>query len=634
MSDPRDRLAARLGVLETFLDTTGRRQHLGAETRDAMLAAMDAPTDPLAAARHLDMLDAADAARPLPRWLVLDADAAHRLEALDGQGWTLALEDGETRKGQGAELGALPVGIHDLNGAGWVTTLLVAPRQVPLPPRGWGVTLPLYGLGQDGAVGSYADLAAAVAALGKAGADFVGINPVHAGFPADPQAFSPYSPSHRGRLSVAHIAPERAIDALGGELLDWPADQGARRTALRAEFDAGAPGFADWRAAEGEALQLFALHQALSDTLGPYWTDWPAPYRDPNSAEVASFAAENTDTIAFHAWLQWRAERDLTTVHKAADAAGMRFGLYVDLAVGTQPMGAETWADPTLFASGVSLGAPPDAFSSKGQSWGLAPLRPDTLADRGFRPLATILRQQLRHARLMRIDHILGFERAFWVPQDRSTPGAYVAMPRDALLAVARIEAARVGATIVGEDLGNIPDGLQSALHEAGILGCRVAQFQQDWNADTATFLPADTYPESAMTSFGTHDLPTWEGWKHGRDIDWRRDIGDIDDAAHAEAHAKRRDEVAALTGLLGGDDAAALHRFLAETPSRLVAVQIEDLLGRVEQPNLPGTVHEHPNWRRPLGVAPDALGNLDAVAETTRLMLKANRRGRDPWRS
>ena len=623
MRDARDRLAERLGVVPVYTDATGTRHDLSPESRDALLAAMDAPTDEGGAQARLAEMDEGPG---VPDWLVVEADTPIMVDALAGRDWRVTPESGETREGHGPALGALPVGIHAVHTDGARLWLLCAPRTLPEPPRAWGVTVPLYGLAADGGLGTYADLADWSRELGRAGADFVGINPVHAGFPTDVAAFSPYAPSHRGRLSTMHVG---AGDAAAGDddLIDYAAALPARRAAQDAAFAAwkGDAAFDAWRAAEGEELERFALHQALSDEHGAYWPDWPTAFRDPQGTACRRFADENPDRLTFHAWLQWRADGGLADAQEAALGAGMRFGLYLDLAVGTHPAGAETWGRPELFARGVSLGAPPDAFSPAGQSWGLAPMRPDALARDGFRPLARILRRSLAHAKLLRIDHVLGFKRAFWVP-GADAPGAYVAMPRDAMLAVARIEAHRAGATIVGEDLGNIPEGLGSALEGSGILGCRVAQFEQVWDTDHATFRGADRYARAALTSFGSHDLPTWEGWKAGRDIDWRAEIDKWDEETLGRMRAKRREEVAALTRVLGSDDLDRLHAFLAETPSRLVVCQIEDLEHRVEQPNLPGTVHQHPNWRRRVSTPVDRLTQLDALRRTAIIMNDADR--------
>ncbi len=623
MSDPRDDLAREMGVLPRYTDATGTEHVLTNETRDAILSAMGVgPGDRDAEDRLADIRSESS----LPPWQVVEAETDQYLDVLADADWHLELEDGTTRDGRGAHLGRLPPGIHHVatgEGGAW---LLSAPARLPEPPRAWGVTLPLYGLSPEGHLGTYDDLARVAASLGRAGADFVGVNPVHAGFPADPGAASPYSPAHRGRLAVMHVTPDDEVSAPSGDLLDYDIAVPARMAALREAFATGPDaGFAAWRAGQDADLERFALHQALSHELGAYWPDWPEEYHDPEGAAARDFADKNADALAFHAWLQWRADSQLEAAQAAALESGMRFGLYLDLAVGTHPAGAETWGRPDLFARGVSLGAPPDAFSAAGQSWGLAPLRPDTLAAEGFRPLARILRSALGHARLLRIDHILGFDRAFWVPDD-GTPGAYVAMPREAMLAVVRIEAARAGATVVGEDLGNIPGGLREALEESGILGCRVAQFERIWDAEEITFRPAEDYARGVLASFGTHDLPTWEGWKAGRDLAWRRDLGHMDDAAYRDALAERREIVLAFRDTIGGAEMDDLHRFLARSSARLVACQIEDLTGRKEQPNLPGTVHDHPNWRRrPGGVVQDP-GQLDAVARTAIIMAQFDR--------
>jgi 4-alpha-glucanotransferase len=521
-------------------------------------------------------------------------------------------------------LPALPLGRHRLEAQGHACTLLAAPAALPLPPRGWGVTLPLYGLRPPdrGGIGSYADLAEAASGIANLGAAFVGLNPVHAGFPEDPELASPYSPSSRRRLDPRHVAAAGET-AHPGPLIDYAADVPARLAALRAEFDAAGPppdSFRAFVAEGGEELRRFALHQALSAHLGPFWTDWPPPYRRPDSPEVAAFAAAHPAEVTFHLWLQWRADMALHAA--AAAAAPMRHGLYLDLAVGTHPAGAETWGQPELFARGVSLGAPPDAFSPEGQSWGLAPMIPAALEADGFAALADTLAAQFRHAGLLRIDHILGFDRAFWVPDD-SAPGAYVSMQRDAMLAVARLEAARAGALIVGEDLGNVPAGLRDALRASGLLGCAVAQFERDGSGWRA----AADYPEAALASFGTHDLPTWKGWRAGRDIARRAEIGGWQEDARADIEAERRREAAAFEAAIGGNTHTAVARFLGRTPARLVALQIEDVLEIEDQPNLPGTTREYPNWRRRLPLPPEALGDALARSGVPEIMHQTGRK-------
>lgn len=544
-----------------------------------------------------------------------------------GADWQLTREDGAMAEGRGP-LPPLPMGYHTVRSEGWLVHLLAAPPALPAPPRRWGVTVPLFALweGQQAGMGSYPMLGDLAQGLGAQGAAFLGINPVHAGFPTDPLNFSPYAPSHRRRLNTAHVAtPARLPET--GPLIDYPATIRAQQAALEAAYAAfdHDQDFDTWRDREGTPLEEFITHQALSEHHGPYWHDWPAEHQDPRHPAVLRFARAHADRLRFHAWAQWMAERQLGAAQARARGAGMDFGLYLDLAVGTHPYGAETWAERALFAQGVSLGAPPDLLGPSGQRWGLAPMRPDVLRATGFAAFAQTLRAQLRHAGLVRIDHILGLERSFWLPE--GLPGLYVAMPREEMLAVLRIEASRAhggrGATVIGEDLGTIPDGLRAALAASSVLGCRVAMFERDWQGDGA-FLPAESYTPAALASWGTHDLPTWEGWRAGRDIAWRETLGELPDPAGARA--RRAAEVTAFDQRAGGSDLGAMHAHLARAGSALVAVQGEDLAGAIEQTNLPGTVHEHPNWARRLPLPLSGLARATTLRDTAAMMKDAGR--------
>jgi 4-alpha-glucanotransferase len=613
MTDPIAALAGAMGILPRYTDQMGGTRETGRETALALLRAMgmDVTTE-AQAAEHIADRHAKKARRTLPRFLVLTPDAPTRLPVEDAGDWVIALEDGPQIEGRGPDLPPLPLGRHVLRAGGSETTLLVAPPHLPLPPGGWGVTAPLWGLRppERTGFGDYDDLRRTGLSLARTGAGFLGINPIHAGFPTEPSWASPYSPSHRRRLNPLHIATGGGL--VSGTLVDYATEIPAKRAALRAAYDefTGDTVFDAFCATEGASLTLFAAHQALSERYGALWTDWPAHLHDPARA----IWAVPPEAVRYHQWLQWMAHRQLTETQAALTAAGMRHGLYLDLAVGTHPAGAETWADRHWFAQGVSLGAPPDPFAPDGQRWSLAPLNPEALVAGHFAALADTLRQQMRYSRLIRIDHILGFDRAYWVPDEPGLPGAYVAMPRAAMLAVIRIEAARAGATVIGEDLGNIPDGLQGALAEAGILGCRLMQFERD--------TPPETYPAPTLAAFGTHDLPTFAGWADGADIRARHAIGRIGEDTLANGLAGRAEEAQAYAGMAGGTDAGTMHRTLARAGSALVAVQVEDVLGMADQTNLPGTIDEYPNWRRKLPVAGEALGDdprLIAVAETMR---------------
>lgn len=635
MSEAFDALAGEAGLVWRFNDGAGCWREAPRESLQAVLAALGLGAQNDAEAwERVHLMREANARRRVPRWQVATAGAPARI-GLGGEGpadWRLTREGGETLEGRsewGIELPPMPAGRHRLRVGDDVMTLLVAPDRLAETQRGWGVTAPLYGLKPEfgGGLGSYRDLARAAEALGRLGADFLGINPVHAGFPEDPLNFSPYAPSSRRHLNVNHVAAGEAGPVGEGELIDYPVALAARRAALEAQYAdfAGSSVFDGWRAARGEELQRFAIHQALSEVYGAYWTDWPEAFRDPASPEVVAFAGHKADRVRFHAWLQWRAECELGAAQQAARTAGMHHGLYLDLAVGTHPAGAETWADPELFAGAMSLGAPPDAFSANGQVWGVAPLSPLAMIDTGFGVLAETLRQQFRFSGMLRIDHILGFDRTFWCPP--GLPGLYVSMPKAAMLAVARIEAARAGAAIVGEDLGNIPDGLRHDLDAAGILGCRVAIFERDWHGDGG-FRPSSHWDAQTLASFSSHDLPTWRGWRKGLDIEWRARLGDAGEDAVCADMNRRRADVAAFDALLGDHTGStdALNAFLGKSASRLVALQVEDILGIEEQANLPGTVFEHPNWRRRLPLAASGFGDDERFTRAARTMAENGR--------
>ena len=629
MNDALTELAASLGVVRSYVDQTGRTRDTSPETAQSLLSAMGHDVGSEQDAQQLARELSAHA-QGLPRWQVCRVGKRPVLPIPEEAEWQIAREDGRGHEGRGPQLPVLPMGRHVLRTKDAETTLLVAPSRLPLPPRSWGLIVPLAGLrdAKRGGIGDYRDLAQMAQGLGPMGAAFLGINPVHAGFATDPESFSPYSPSHRRRLSALHLSVPEPTEP-GAPCIDYGQAIPARMAALERDFagfgqDGPGDAFESYLAREGAHLHSFATHQALSERHGTYWNDWPTQLQDPASEAVARASADLAERVRFHAWLQWRAEEQLGDAARAARDAGMALGLYLDLAVGTHPHGAETWEDRDSFAFGASLGAPPDAFSRDGQNWNLAPFNPQALIDGNFAALAETLRRQFRIAGMLRIDHILGFDRAFWVPD--GAPGAYVEMPLDAMLAVVRIEAARVGGCVVGEDLGNIPDGLQKALAQSGILGCRLTIFEQT-GRKTPRFRSPRAYSQASIASFSTHDLPTWDGWRDGREIALRRNLGSIEDAAADAALAHRAAEVAALdrdTTRDGGpapDDADAMHDHLARSNSRLAALQIENVLRLTEQPNLPGTVSEYPNWRQRLPAGPDELLQDPRLASAAQVM-------------
>ncbi|PVH27957.1 4-alpha-glucanotransferase [Pararhodobacter oceanensis] len=607
-----DDLCAEAGLIWRYRDGAGEMQEAPEASREAVLSALGYGNDANALPDDLNRSTSL-------------AIRAHEPKDWGPGAWHLITEAGEEIHGEGP-LPPLPVGYHRIHHNGWTVHLLAAPDRLPAPPRRWGLTLPLFALweGQQAGFGSYAQLGELAEGCAPAGASFIGINPIHAGFPMDPENFSPYAPSHRRRLNALHVETGHVMPE-SGALIDYAPAIHAKRAALEAAFSAftNDAGFDAWRAASGTDLERFATHQALSEIHGPYWSTWPEAYQSPDTPEVAAFARAHPQRLRFHAWAQWQAEGQLAQAQARAKAAGMAFGLYLDIAVGTHPHGAETWAERDMFAQGISLGAPPDLLGPAGQRWGLAPLRADMLRATGYAAFAQTLRQQMRFCGLLRIDHILGLERSFWLPD--GLPGLYVTMPREELLAVLRIEASHAGAFVIGEDLGTIPEGLRDALAGSGVMGCRVAMFERDWDG-TGDFTPPEAYAPEALASWGTHDLPTWQGWRQGRDIDWRAQLGELSDTD--AAHALRTQEVRAFDASAGGSDLTALHRFLAQTASALVAVQAEDLAGATEQANLPGTVFEHPNWRRRLPIPLSGLISAASLRETGTIMTQAGRNG------
>ncbi len=627
MTSAFDRLCSQAGIIWRYKDGAGMNRTAPKQTRQAILAAMGMGADSEDDARaRLNDLQDEQSRLAVPWWLVVDAGKPVHVDIAHGCEWRLTLESGETRDGVSTGaivMGGLPVGYHSLTVDGMPTTILCAPDKLPPPPRCWGITLPLYGL-KPGGVGDYSDLAEAADVLGKHGAAFAGINPVHAGFPEDPAAISPYSPSSRRRFNTAHITTGEPSPSDFG-LIDYPTALRAHKASLRRLFEAdnNSASLDKFIAKEGSALRNFAIHQAISEQYGAYWKDWPAKLRNADSADVEQFAKANSQAVRFHSWAQMMAESQLRFAAESASKAKMSLGLYLDLAVGTHPYGAETWTDRELFASNISLGAPPDPFSSSGQVWGLAPIIPQQLEKSAFTPFAETLRKQLVYAGLLRIDHILGFDRAYWVPD--GMPGAYVRMPRKAMLAVTRIEAHRASAMVIGEDLGNVPKGLRADLARSGVLGCRVAMFERHWNTDRS-FLEPEQYKPPSIASFSTHDLPTWAGWRKGTDIDWNGKLGRMTAVETQQAQTGRRADVKAFDRLTSGADFSHLCRFLGCTGSRLVALQIEDILGLEHQPNLPGTIDEYPNWRRRLPVRIADLAEDPRLSSAAKLMAEAGR--------
>jgi len=634
-------LAELVGILPRYRDLSAVEHVASVETKRALLGAMGIDAD-----RPAEALAGLQAARsasfPLGA-VVVPADEPSEVTVGDGEiAWqvspdprTMARDvQGQSCEGRIA-LPPLPVGLHIITVADRRTLIVAAPATAPdlsalgLEAPRWGVTAALYGLRSEtnGGIGTYRDLAAAAAALGWHGADFLGINPVHA-LGAAGGTISPYSPTHRAFLNTDHVAPRHLGDAAAAlrqaAYIDYPASRRVLDMALRAEFAALEPiealDLRAFRERTGSALEDFATFEALSLTLGADWRAWPEDLRHPRAPAVGRFAAENAEEVAYHAFLQWRADTQLAEAQRVAVASGMALGLYADLAIGVRPDAAEIWAEPRAFARGVSLGTPPDQFNAQGQVWGLAPMSPLGLAEDLYRSFIDTIRAAVGHAGIARIDHVLGFMRCFWVPED-GAPGAYVRYPTDVLLAITKVEAAHAGCLVIGEDLGVLPEGLRERLAEARLYGCSVAQFERQEDGDLRH--PREFRPHT-LASFSTHDTPTARGFWRGWDIERQSEFGQLDDETAAAAQQRRDWDRRRLHWLVdGGTDAPAtdldpaaiarLHALIGDGASELVAVQLDDVLARLEQPNFPGTVDEYPNWRLK---CPATIGELQNIPE------------------
>ena len=621
-------LAEAHGVATTWYDIAGERHDVPDATLEAVLAGLG--VDPTAA-------DAGAAAKPPAvgePWRALTL-----AELAPGSRYTVELEHGavvaggaQPGDGGGALAGGLPMGLHRLSCDGGERFLLIAPTRCLQPEdlgveRAFGVSAQLYSLKsrRPSVIGDFGDLEVAAELAAHEGADLFGLSPLHALFMADPAARSPYSPSHRAFVNPLYIDVEASARKLGlpapaparngGALLDYAElahDKRAKLEALFQEFQRNGDhyDFRRFRAAGGVSLERHCRFEALHEEslrrdpeAWPFWL-WPQGWEDPDSVEVAAFAERYSERVAFFAFLQWLADRQLADAQATARHHGMRLGLYRDLAVGVNPAGSMAWSTKGLAVHGLAVGAPPDPLGPEGQNWGLAPFAPTRLAALGYRPLLKDLEANARHAGALRIDHVLGFARQFWIPEGApASEGTYVSFPFEVMSRLCALVSHRHRCVVIGEDLGTVPDGFRERLHAAGMLSCRVLWFERD----DERFRRPDEYPRAALASVSTHDLPTVKGFMAGKDVDWRADIGGQDADSREEAQASRGRDKAALDAALEragmGEEpvAVALHRFLAASSAALALVQMEDLAGALEQPNLPGTLDEHPNWRRRL---------------------------------
>ncbi len=672
-ADAVDALASAAGIGAEWWDVGGKRTVVSPETKIALLTTLGLDAGSEAEAREsLTRLLDETRRRRVPPSLVLRFDeppAAPLRDAPNGCEARVEFEDGSVLEwrveaGEGARhdfpdgrgvaeraiaLPELPIGRHRLTVDGVACALTVAPPECYGPEaalrKRFGVAAQLYALRRAGdqGIGDFATLALAGEAAGAAGAAYLGVSPMHMLFSHDREQASPYHPSDRRFLDPILIdvldpdlprdaTLEAALGALGPavaaasatKFVDYPAVWTIKRAALASLHAAFAraraarpldPLFAEHRAfveAGGEALRRFAAFQAIAaGEAGPNWRSWPELLRDGEAKATGEAIARDREDFDFALFCQWLADRQLARAASRARKGGLEIGFYRDLAVGAAPDGAEAWAHASELAQGVSVGAPPDPFSAQGQNWSLPAPNPLTGARRGWTNLSALYAANMRHAGMLRIDHAMGLQRLFLIPEGASpAEGAYLAYPLDDLVGYIALESQRAKCMVVGEDLGTVPEGFRNRLMRDNIQGMRVLWFERKG----AEVLPPAAYPPMSVACVATHDLATLAGWWQGADIAERLGLGLLTLSAAGEAIATRREEKRGLVAALAAaglvvsppvedaplDDAtaAAVHALIGGSGSILAHAQFDDLVGETVATNLPGTDRERPNWR------------------------------------
>lgn len=572
---------------------------------------------------------------------------------------------------------AMPLGYHRMSLAlpgierEAETTVIVAPDRCFVPNalaaggRIWGIATQLYAArsARSWGAGDFGDLRRLIELVAEAGGGVVGVNPLHALHAGRPDHCSPYAPSSRLGLNVLYIdveavpefgeceAAQRVVaddafrDALARlrttRLVDYVGLAQRKFAVLHTLYerfrarhlDGGDRPTERGRAfrrfqAEDDTRRRLAIFEVLAEKAGRdgvasyNWRAWPEHFRDPASPHVSSFAAENRQRVEFHEYLQWVARGQLDDCSARARSLGMTVGLYVDLALGADSDGADAWGLQHVLARAVSAGAPPDQLNLKGQDWGFAPFHPEALREAAYAPFIAMLRHNMRDAGAIRIDHVLGLRRLYWVPWGAgAADGGYVRYPFEELVAIIALESVRNRCMVIGEDLGTLPEGLRERLQDAALLSYRVLAFEREDNGD---FRQPDDYPRLALVAGSTHDLPTVPAFWRGDDIELRRQLdlfpSERESMEASQARAEERRQLLEALERAGIDAGSvvdpntdgvdppltlieAIHRFLARTPSMLLMAQFEDLIGETAPINVPGTSLEYPNWRRALSL-------------------------------
>jgi 4-alpha-glucanotransferase len=668
-------LARRYGVAVEYEDWTGRHVDVPEATLVAVLAALGVPaTTEAEREAALATHDRDYWSRALPPTIVAraDTDSSFWVHVTHGDtvGLWIRLEDGSVRAGMrqlenhtppydlGDRLvgeatfelpGDLPMGYHRLyiqaGSTESSTPLIVVPSKLELPPRlggkrTGGLAAQLYSVQSERSwgVGDLTDLAdLAVWSGARYGAGYILVNPLHAAAPNAPMEPSPYLPTSRRYVNPIYLRPEAIPEfaevrqrgrirrtrvalqqgARRADLIDRDAAWDVKREVLenvyRVKRSAGRQlAYEAYREREGRSLDDFAIWCALAERHGPDWHRWPKKFASPARPAVADFAAKHAETVDFHRWLQWQLDDQLATAQSTAVRAGMELGIMHDLAVGVDPNGADAWAMQDVLALGVTAGAPPDEFNQLGQDWSQPPWRPDQLVDQGYQPFRAMVNAILRHASGIRVDHIIGLFRLWWIPKGAApTEGTYVRYDHEAMIGILALEAHRAEAVVVGEDLGTVEPWVRDYLSRRGLLGTSILWFELDRDGDGGP-LQAQRWREYCLSSVTTHDLPPTAGYLAGEHVRLRDELGLLTRPVEEELADDRAEQAAWVAelrraGLLGekpgvDETVLALYRYLGRTPSRLLGLSLADAVGEMRTQNQPGTSDEYPNWRIPLG--------------------------------
>ncbi|MEZ2146139.1 4-alpha-glucanotransferase [Bradyrhizobium sp. DN5] len=573
--------------------------------------------------------------------------------------WKLAangksIAQGQTREPVIAWPAGLPLGYHrltltDAEGVTEEVPMIVAPERAFGGDfdRGWLLAVQLYSVrsNRNWGIGDFTDLADLVRLAKQLGADGVGLNPLHVLFDDQPADCSPYSPNSRLFLNPLYIdvaaipefAPDLVPDAAAtaarlreGDRVPYADMAALKWLGLRAAFnsfvtsasEARRREFDAFRAARGPLLSRFACFEVLRHRFTVPWWEWPVEWQKPDDAKCAELRnGANKRDVEFVEFVQWTADSQLHAAKELASQLGMPVGLYLDVAVGVQSNGFDAWNEQMAISRHLAVGAPPDVLNTVGQDWGLAGFNAGGLEAQSFVPFADMLAASMRHAGAIRLDHVLGLKRLYLVPRGfKPDNGAYVQMPFEALLAAVACESAAHKCIVIGEDLGTVPEGFRETMQDFGIWSYLVMMFERD---DAGHFRNVDHYRPNALVTLNTHDLSTYAGWRSFSDLKMKLSLG-IDPGESEQARwdaLGRLDEILRQNGI-NTNDLYSVLAFLSRTPSRLLAVSLEDLLGVIDQPNIPGTIDEHPNWRQRLPVILDKIAtkvDLAALKAATR---------------